>query len=325
MGRASRGDLKRSAPQDDAAQVPSKRSRGLIIGRVQRLMPVLLILALGAVALLLPWDAVIAALRATHPGWLVVAVLAHLAILPFWVAQWRQLARPFADVPARVMAGVVAQSIAARVTLSGAVGVAAGFLGLTARAGLTPQAAGAVMAADQALAALMKLAVLALAVALLPLPPVPAGVLLSGAAVLALAVLAVLLGRSRLRLPQALDRGLRDLARIATGGGMAAALALAVVKKGTEVAAAMAVQAACGLHAGWGGALLAVAAVSLSTLLPVMPANLGTHSAAVAGAYVLLGHPAGLAVSAGLVHHATLLVASALVAGAVALAGRGRA
>lgn len=316
MVRASRGDLDGPPLQADSAP---PRPRG---HWVQRAVPAVLVLALGGVAVLLPWEAVIAALRTARPGWLLVAVLAHLAILPFWVAQWRILARPFADVPVPVMTGVVAQTIAARVTLSGAVGVAVGFLGLTARARLTPQAAGAVMAADQALAALMKLAVLSLVVALLPLPP---GLVLSGVAVLALVVGAVLLGRSRLRLPLGLDRVLRDLARIAVGGGMAAALALAVVKKGTEVTAALAVQAALGLPAGWGGALVAVAAVSLSTLLPVMPANLGTHSAAVAGAYVLMGHPAGLAVSAGLVHHATLLVTSALVAAAVALAGRERA
>jgi len=265
------------------------------------------------------------ALATTQPGWLALAVVAHVLILPLWVVQWQGLAQPFRVVPVLSMTEAVALSIGSKVALSGAVGVAGGFYGLTARAGLAPAAASVVIAADQLVAALMKLGLLAIVGPLVAVPLLPQGVILPLLAVVA-AGLALFFGMAAgRRLSRKVARALPDLKQLGSLRVFGLAVTLGVLKKSTEIAAALCVQMACGLHVGLGGAALAVVAVSLSTVLPVMPANLGTHSAAVAGAYVLLGAPAAQAVSVGLLHHASLLAASAMIAAGVTMWSRWRA
>lgn len=268
-------------------------------------------LALGVAGATLPWGRIAAALMQVEPAWAGVAVAANLLILPFWALQWQMLAQPFAPVPLAQMARVVAVSNGSKAAMSGAVGVASGFGALMAMAGLTPVAAGAVMAVDQVLAITMKLAVTAIALALAPLGGalVPLVVVWTGvAAGLVLVCAGVATGRIA-----ALNRLRPALQIVASPRGVAALVLLSVIKKLTEVLAALAVQQACGMDAGLTGAVLVVAAVSLSTLVPVTPANLGTHSAAVAGVYLWLGFPLELAAVAGLVHHALVMASSVLI------------
>jgi uncharacterized membrane protein YbhN (UPF0104 family) len=85
-------------------------------------------------------------------------------------------------------------------------------------------------------------------------------------------------------------------------------LALAIGKKGAEVLAAFAVQAACGLDASWLGAFLVVGAVSITTAVPIVPGSIGVYSATVYAVYAFLGQPAGPSIAAALLLHVTELL-----------------
>ncbi len=112
---------------------------------------------------------------------------------------------------------------------------------------------------------------------------------------------------------------LEDLSRVGSWRVLGAGLALAAIKRGLEVAAAFALQLACGISADPVAPILVVAAVSLNTLVPITPANLGTHSAGVFAAFVLVGVPRDMALATGLLHHGLVFVSS----GAMALVGLG--
>lgn len=276
------------------------------------------VVALGTTASLMPWPAVWEAMRAANKALLLMAVALNIAVFPFWVWQWRLIARPFAAVGWRAMAGVVALSIAAKATLSGLAGVSSGLLALRYRAGLTYSQSSTVMSVDQVFALVTKGLVVTLALGLLPLAAIlgQAAVGLGVLAVLALGavMLARRLGHSaRPRVPEVLRRFLRDLGSLGSVPLLAGGLVLALLKKALEIGAALAVQLACGIDASPAAAVLVVAAVSLTTLVPIVPANLGTHSAGVFAAYALLEVPGERALAAGLLHHAALLVASGMV------------
>lgn len=276
------------------------------------------VLALGLAAVLLPWRDVFAALRAARVSWLLVAVALNVAVFPFWVWQWRMLAAPVAVVPWRIMGGVVALSVIAKVSLSGLAGVSSGLLALRYRTGLSYSQAASVISVDQFLALLTKLAVVVLALVLLPLPAAvyQAAAGLAGLVVLMLAILPLMgrLGRRAGVLWTHLSKFQRDLSMLGARRVLAGGLALALLKKALEAGAALAVQLACGIEAPAAAAVLVVAAVSLTTLIPIMPANLGAHSAGVFVAYAVLGIPAEQAIAAGLLHHATVLAASVVIA-----------
>ncbi len=304
-------------------EVPGQAPAGRIRRRWRLVLGTVVALAFGLALAVLPWAEVGQALRAARPAPLLVAVALNIGMFAFWVWQWRLIARPLARVDWRAMSGVVALSVAGKVTLSGLAGVSSGLLALRYRAGLSFSEAGTVIAVDQLLALVTKLAVVGLALWLLPLPALVHQAAL-GMAVLALLMLAVLWlagdpGRrvlpleGRLRLPVlALRRFLTDLSALRSGPVLAGGLALAVLKKALETGSALAVQIACGIEAPAAAAVLVVAAIGLTTLVPVVPGNLGVHSAGVFAAYTLLGTPADLAIAAGLLHHAALLVASGI-------------
>lgn len=303
--------------QMKAAGLASPLRRALRRVHWRLFLSAVVVVALGLAAVLLPWNDVFAALRAARVSWLTAAVALNIAVFPFWVWQWQMLAAPVANVPWRIMGGVVALSVIAKVSLSGLAGVSSGLLALRYRAGLGYSQAASVMSVDQFLALLTKLGVVVLALVLLPLPaPVyQAAAGLAGLLVLMMGILP-LMGRFERRsgvIWTHLGRFRRDLSILGARRVLAGGLALALLKKALEAGAALAVQLACGIEAPAAAAVLVVAAVSLTTLVPIMPANLGAHSAGVFGAYTVLGIPADQAIAAGLLHHATVLTASVVI------------
>jgi uncharacterized membrane protein YbhN (UPF0104 family) len=180
------------------------------------------------------------------------------------------------------------------------------------------------MTLDQVLAGATKLLVLALALALAPVPETVrlAALGLTGGLV-ALAALVVVLRRVGVtaggRLGAAVSRFAADFARLVTGRVLVPAFALALAKKGLELMAAYAVQRALGIDASPALAILAVASVSLVSLVPLAPVQLGPQALAVFATYVALGTPAPLAVSVAVLHQALMLGTTVLI-GALALA-----
>ena len=94
----------------------------------------------------------------------------------------------------------------------------------------------------------------------------------------------------------------------------ALAVILALAKKALEVAGALAVQIACGIEPNLAAAILAIAAVSVTTTLPVVPGNIGTYPLTVYLVYEAAGIPTPQGLAAGLLQHGCVII-PALLAG----------
>jgi uncharacterized protein (TIRG00374 family) len=88
-------------------------------------------------------------------------------------------------------------------------------------------------------------------------------------------------------------------------------LALALLKKLVEMVAIVCVQRAFGLDLPFASAVLALAALNLATLLPIVPGNVGVYEAAVVFAYGSFGVPAERALAVALVQHLCYFLAFA--------------
>lgn len=281
-------------------------------------------LALVLAARSLPWSQVLLRLRETRGEWIAAAVVANFAILPLWASEWRLL------VPAGVRVGYgrmfevvsVTASVLNAVPMFAGEASAVGLLVL--RAGLSRGAALSVLALDQLLVAFAKLATIAAAATMVSLPAwLRAGVLsLTGAFIVLLLLLGVVAHRWQALAARVVRRESRTRAAIARliswgrqldalrDGRIAAAAALAIAKKTMELLAIIAVQLAFGVEPSLAAALLVLAALAITTLLPVAPANLGVYEATVFAAYRYAGTPADAALGLAIVQHAVFLLPS---------------
>lgn len=308
-----------------ARPVASGHRRGL-----RNLIRIAILVALGVAAALIPWAELSTALRSADPFWIAIAAGLSLSIYPFWVWQWRLLVQPVTPVRWETTAEVVFCSAAAKSAAATVGGLASAAAMLNLRAGVPLPATAGILAIDQLLVGVAKLAVLILALWLTALPwQVLAGTLslAGGMAVLLAVLLLIRAGTVRAALPGVIDRrvavlvdGLRLLGNPVR---LILATALALIKKATEVATALAIQYAVGIEPSLAAAILTVAAVSLATLVPVLPGNLGMHAAGVYIVYEALGVGTALALSAALLQHATVFLGQACAGlGAVVLGRR---
>lgn len=257
-----------------------------------------------------------AAVASARPEWIALAVSCYLTILLLWAWQWHLLAprRPRGSM--REMLRVVAATSSVLNTVPMLAGEAAGIALLVTLAGLGRAAAVSVLAMDQLLVGVAKLVVLAAAALWAPLPgwmtrgvlALVGGVSILGALLLMVAWgprgaarrVAPLLPTPIVRAIGALRPALAPLRSPTRGGG---ALALALLKKLVEMLAIVCVQRAFGLVLPFGSAVLALAALNLATLLPIVPGNVGVYEAAVVFAYTSLGVGAERALAVALVQH----------------------
>lgn len=276
----------------------------------------------------LPLHDVARRVGAAHAGWLMTAVALGTLVLPLWAAEWVRLASRAERPRFGRTLEVVAVSSATLNTVPFFAGETAAVALLVTRAGLSKGAALGVLALDQLLVGIAKLATVAAAAAFAPVPPwVRAGVgTLSAAVLVGLVVLALLAARaSAADAPTRLARIARaarahlDLVRSPTRS--ASVLALALLKKGAEVGAVLAVQQALGLQLPWWSGVVVVAALGVGTMLPIAPANLGTYEATAFVAYRSLGVAPDAAFAAAAVQHACAL-AAAIVPGYLLLTTR---
>jgi uncharacterized membrane protein YbhN (UPF0104 family) len=269
----------------------------------------------------LPWGRAFADLRRVDAVWLAIAVVANFAILPLWALEWRLIA-PAMSVSFRRMFEVVSITAAVLNSIPLLAGEASAVALLITRGGLSRGAALSVLAVDQLLVAFAKLTVVALAAALAPLPEWLRGGLLL-LSVLLVAAMAVLLAfahrgshaeRGLLAAPSSTRRLLASVAawgrhlEVLRDAPRSAAIALlALAKKGAELGAVIAIQMAFGLDPAIGTAALVLAALALSTMLPVAPANLGVYEATVFGVYRYAGLPAETALGLAVLQHLCFL------------------
>lgn len=317
---------------------------GVVVPPVQRrgprwLMPamwVALSVALVVAIPALPWREAAAQLERVRIGWLAAAVIANFAILPLWAGEWRLLVPGTIRVTYTAMWEVVTVTASVLNSVPFFAGEASGVALLIGRAGLSRGAAVSVLAMDQLLVGIAKLAVIAAAAMIAPLPVwLRAGVLGLAFGVALLLVLLVPLAheweRARDRL-RAIPSAIAALgARLASLGAHLDVLrdrsralrvfALALLKKAAELGGIIAVQLAFGLDASPAIGLLVLAALAITTLLPVSPANLGVYEATVFAAYRFAGVSADLALGIAIVQHLCFLL-PALSAGYVTLTVR---
>jgi uncharacterized membrane protein YbhN (UPF0104 family) len=265
-----------------------------------------------------------AALAGARPEWLALAVSCYLAILLLWGWQWHLLAPRRTGGSVRDMLRVVAATSSVLNTVPMLAGEAAGVAFLVTIAGLGRGAALSVLAMDQLLVGVAKLGVVTAAALWAPLPDWMTHGLLAlvgGVSLLGVLLLLVAWGpqgagrRVAPPLPPSLAHALvvlrpalAPLRSPRRGGG---ALALAVLKKLVEMVAIVCVQRAFGLDLPFGSAVLALAALNLATLLPIVPGNVGVYEAAVVFAYTSLGVSAERALAVALVQHLCYFLAFA--------------
>ena len=269
---------------------------------------------------------VVTELAVAHPGWIALAALCFVAILPLWGLQWRILAAAAPRRSVATMLGVVAMTSTVLNTAPLLAGEAAGVYFLVSEAGLSRAAALSVLAMDQLFVGVAKLCVLAGAAMTVPLPTWMARAAQGLAAGVTLLVIVIVLaawhaGRLTMsamgralpaRAARAVVTAGTALAPVRSFGLSGAAMALALAKKLAEALAILCVQRAFDVTLPPASALLVLAAVNLATLLPVVPGNLGVYEAAVVLAYSYLGVPPERALGIALVQHACYFVALAL-------------
>ena len=271
------------------------------------------------------WSMVGEALAAARPVWVVAALAANLLGLPIWICAWRLL------IPARGRPGwgalVEAQSVtlAAIQTLSVLGGGVAAIYMLVRRAGLTYAGAASLLAFDQLLTGVVKLILIGGAVYF---APAPEGLRRAGLGLLvivtAILVALLIIARSetaarrraeglggwpgRLLMLGAEIGG--NLAAIREPGKFGLACLLYLLRRSMEGVAAFYLQRALGLTPSAEAALLVVAALSVATIIPGPPGNLGVYEAVVSLAYVACGVPPETALALALLQHACFLAAS---------------
>ena len=261
------------------------------------------------------WGGAAVAARGARAPWLAAAIAANLGILLLWAALWRLVLPRDVVVPYGRMFGIAAVTSAIMNTIPALVGHASAVALLVKRGPMPVRTAGAVMTLDQLGEGLSKLAVLAVAVWVIDLPPwmVRAGATV-GLVVLALlaAILLVgIFGRMHLgdsRLARLLDAVRADLHVVRSPVRALGAVAIALAMKAAEAAAIAAVIVALGLDVPIGAAFVVLGAVNLATMLPVAPGNLGTYEAGAVAAYRWLGVAPESALAAAVVQHACFLL-----------------
>ena len=258
-------------------------------------------------------------------GWIVAAILCFVAILPLWALEWRILAPPTSRNTMGKMLGVVAITSSTLNTSAFFVGEAVAVVLLVARAGLTRSAALSVIAMDQLLVGVAKLVVFAAGALTLSLPQwMFAGLTLLSAGVVALLATCMLAAWHHEVIPplaarvipesvaSALGRMGESLAPLRSPGRSGSVLVLALAKKAAEVLAILCVQRAFGVTLPIASAVLVLAALSLATLMPIVPGNLGVYEAAVVLTYTHLGMRADQALGIAVLQHACYFAALAL-------------
>lgn len=269
--------------------------------------------------------AMVAALRTTHIGWIVAALVAYATILPLWALQWCRLAPPAPKNRALDMLGVVALASTTHNTAPFLVGEATGAFLLVSRVGLTRAAALSVIAMDQLLVGIAKVVVLTYAALAITLPvwmSQGAKALAVGVGLFSIACLLAAWNHERVgrmaarvaseRVAAALGRLAEALAPVRSLDRGGVALMLAFAKKLAEIVAIICVQRAFGISMPFASAVLVLAALNLATMIPLVPANLGVFEGAVVVTYTYLGMSADQALGIAIVQHACYFVALAV-------------
>ncbi len=287
----------------------------------------LAILIVAWFARALDWPKVMASLRSADSWWIIGAFCFNVMGLPLWIAAWRLLIPPARRPTLTSLFEAQSVTLAAIQALSGLGGGAVAIFMLVRRAGLRAGGALSLLSLDQLLTGLVKVIIIGAAIAFAPAPGVMRTVALTLLGVVAalLAVMFIVVHSEGASRRSAERRGglpgkalalVSDLAShlavIRAPGRFGLAILIYLARRSMEVFAAMCVQAAFGGPVSPATALLVVAALSIATILPGPPGNLGIYEAAAGIAYVACGIPSDSAVAMAMLQHLAFLAGSVL-------------
>lgn len=242
------------------------------------------------------WRKTLEALSRAHGGWLLVAVLANLAIIALWAWQSIIFLPPGRHVGFSRMFEVQALTTTATNTAPAFFGEAAGIAALAERGGVGAAVALSVFAQHHMVEGIAKVVVLLVAAHAAPLPAWMDRSLIGltiavGTLVVVLYVVAAIAARrpdqqvptgaSRAaRLRAAVIHWANGLVALRSPGRFALGLAIALAMKAAEAFGWFAVQQAFGVTLGLRAPVLALTAVNLASALSATPGNIGVYEGA---------------------------------------------
>lgn len=241
---------------------------------------------------------VASAVEHASKGWLVVAIIANLAIQPFGALQWHALLPSGATLGRRRTLRIFSLTSVANNTTPSLIGHATGMMLLAAEPTVGLVAAVSVMAVDQIAVGIVKVGLLFAASLTLPLPEW----MTRGLAGLAALVAALVAGAF------VVARRTKHLELLRRPSRLAAGIGFAVCVKAAEGAAITCVQIAFGMTPTVASVIVVLAASALGSVVPVAPANIGTYEAASYAAYRFLGVAPDTALGIAVIQHVCQLL-----------------
>ena len=235
-----------------------------------------------------------------NPAWFIIAVLGHAAIQPLSALEWRLLLPKTAPVPFARLLRVFALTSVANNTTPAIVGHVGVVVLVSAEPGVGSVAGLSMFALDQLCVGIVKLAVIVAAMQVAPLPDyMSRGAVALGAVLLAFGAMLAAFAFYKKRL---LDLEAIKSRRFPT------ALLWTVSARAAELGAILAVQASFGVEPSWRSGIVVLAATSVASLVPFVPANIGVYEASVFAAYRILGVPDDTALAMAALQHASQLL-----------------
>jgi glycosyltransferase 2 family protein len=276
------------------------------------------------VARKLQWDSVLSELKNISPFWLILAVVSNLLILVFGTAQWINFLPKGYHVSFKNMLEINALMAMTSNTVPFLAGQALAVVLLAKREKMGHAVALSVMALDQFAEGFAKMSLFLLVALLTPIPDwMKQGILLAFLGIFILFTVLFFFAHRHRQFKDFMDKrshprletvwrfvsrwahhleALRSYKIFSLGMGIALAM------KGMEALAIFLVQKSFGLDLPFWTILLVLASISLVTMVPVAPGNLGVYEATVFFVYQFLGLPPEQALGVALVQHVCYLV-----------------
>lgn len=277
------------------------------------------------------WSRALAAGTGARPWWLVAAALANAAIVVLWAAQWRLFLPRGCPVRFPRVLRITAVMAMTANSVPYFAGQLTGIHLLATRERVGHATALSVATLDQVVEGLAKVSLIVLVAALVPLPgalegalPLLAGAvssLLCATLIAAWRPAAVARWGKRLmdapggsaqlfaaagRFAAAWSKGLEHARRPRV---LSAGFALALLMKAAEAMGIVAVQTSLGIELPVAATLVVLASVSLATMIPLAPANLGVYEGSAFLAYRWAGVDGENALALAVLQHLALLAA----------------
>ena len=272
----------------------------------------------------LQWDSVLAELKNAYLFWLSLAVAGNFCILIFGTLQWLNFLPRNYHVGFPRMIEINALMAMTSNTVPFLAGHALAVVLLAQREKVGHAVALSVIALDQFAEGFAKLSLFLLIVILAPIPDwMRQGILLALSAIfLFFGVLFFFAFRHRhfkifmsrqthprwYKIWRFISRCAHHLEALRSVRLFAVGMGTALAMKGTEVFAIWAIQKSLGVDLPLWTIFLVLASVSLVSMVPVSPGNLGVYEAAVFFVYQYLGLPAEQAMGLALLQHICLLI-----------------